>query len=207
MDVDDVIESIRRQRQAFAYGIEALHTLYNAGREAGDSLRTLPTNTDADPVYTSSLVNARMKMNRQLERATANQLGMQLVVAVGDVVSEVRPNWADDESSVIRSLRLVRNAAAHDNRIVYTSDDPRPNTSWRTVEFTEDLEGTLVFSQASVFMWRSESIEMEEGLFEAGDALALSTDVLEILLDESDSYDVGNVVGLSYDEPPDWAEW
>jgi hypothetical protein len=53
-------------------------------------------------------------------------------------------------------------------------------------------------------MWGTEKVEMVEGYFEAGDALALTTDVLELLIETSDRYDEGNVVGLSYNNSSEW---
>jgi len=48
-------------------------------------------------------------------------------------------------------------------------------------------------------MWGTESVDMEEGFMKAGDALVLTTDVLKILLPDSDTYDMTSVIGLSDD--------
>jgi hypothetical protein len=204
MEVDEAISTIRQQRQAFAYGIEAVHTLHNTGIEAGEPLKALPTKTDASPVYTSAIVNARMKMNGQLETATTNQLAMQLLVAVCEPVQRVRQHWPEDPEPTIRFLRLIRNGIAHGNEVSYCGDDPRPNTSWRGFEFTEEIEGEVLFTQPEEYMWETEQVGLNRGVFESGDALALTTDVLKILIEESDTFDVGNIVGLSHDTPPEW---
>jgi len=205
MEVDDAISTIRRQRQAFACGIKAVHTLYNTGIEAGNPFKPLPTNTDAEPVYTSALVNARMKMNSQLQTATINQLAMQLLVAVCEPIKRVRPHWPQDPEPTIRVFRLIRNGVAHGNEVSYQDNDPPPNTSWKEVEFTKEIEGEPLFTQPDEYMWETEEVDMIDGLFEAGDALALTSDVLKILIEESETFDIENIVGLSLDGPPDWA--
>jgi hypothetical protein len=203
-NTDTAIATIRRQRQAFAYGIEALHTLYNTGREASEPMKRLQTKTEAGPVYTTPLVNARKKMNTQLERATSNQLAMQLLVGVCEQVKQVRPHWPEDPSPTIRVLRLLRHGIAHGNEVSYEGDDPHPKTVWRGFKFTEEIEGDQLFTQPAEYMWGTEKVEMVEGYFEAGDALALTTDVLELLIETSDRYDEGNVVGLSYNNSSEW---
>lgn len=205
MEIDKAISTIRRQRQAFAYGIEAVHTLYNTGIKDGEPSKTLSTKTNANPVYTSAIVNSRMKMNRQLETATSNQLAMQLLVAVCEPVSRVRQHWPEDPEATIRFLRLLRHGIAHGNEVSYRGDDPPRNTSWRGFNFTEEIEGEVLFTQPDEYMWEAEQVELNEGLFEAGDALALTTDVLKILINESNTFDVGNIIGLSHDKPPEWA--
>ncbi|WP_420182857.1 hypothetical protein ACNO8S_16350 (plasmid) [Haloarcula sp. KBTZ06] len=206
MEVDEAISIIRRQRQAFAYGIEAVHTLNNAGIGSSEPLKTLPTKTGDEPVYTSAIINPNTVMSRQLETATTNQLAMQLLVAVTEPVREVREYWPEDPEPTIRFLRLLRNGIAHGNEVSYCGSDPPPNTSWRGFEFTDDIEGETLFTQPNEYIWDGEQVELKEGLFESGDALTLTTDVLEILIEESDTFDVGNIVGLSHDTPPEWTE-
>lgn len=149
-------------------------------------------------------------MNAPLKRATANQLAMQLIVGVGEAVKmyceNEGKNWAGHESPTIRFLRLVRNGVAHGNDIVLTPTDPRPNTIWRGFEITRNMEGDQLFTQPAEYTWQAEGVEMIEGHLEAGDAFVLTTDVLDELTDESDSYDEGNIIGLSKDTSSEWDE-
>jgi len=124
---------------------------------------------------------------------------MQLVVGVVDVVDTHFDRWEDHPEPTIRFLRVIRNGAGHDNRVLYTGDDPRPNTEWRGVKLTNNLEGAVIFTDVERRMWGTESVDMEEGFIEAGDALVLTTDVLKILLPDSDTYDMTSVIGLSDD--------
>ena len=110
------------------------------------------------------------------------------------------------ESSIIRFLRLVRNGVAHGNEIVLTDADPRPDTVWRGFTITQEMEDDSLFTQPAEFVWESENADMISGYMEAGDALVLTTDILEELIDESDTYDEGNIVGLSKGGAPGWDE-
>lgn len=206
MDIDETISAIRRQRQAFAFGVAGVHALYNAGLDAGNPMKPLGTKIADDLVHSSWLLPTHAQMNARLEQATANQLAMQLVVGVGDAVQRYYPQWADHNSPVIRFLRLVRNGVAHGNEIVLTDADPRANTVWRGFSITRDMEGDQLFTQPAEFAWETENVDMINGYLEAGDALVLTTDVLAELIKESDTYDEGNVVGLSKDGWPDWDE-
>jgi hypothetical protein len=206
MDIDSTISAIRRQRQAFAYGIEGVHTLFNAGIEAGDPLRPLRTQIVEDQVRSTWFLPQRMEMNTHLEQSTTNQLAMQLVVGTGDAVSTYDPEWADHDSPTIRFLRLVRNGVAHGNKIVLTAADPRPNTVWRGFEITRDMESDPLFTQPAKYIYQTEDVEMIDGHMEAGDALVLTTDVLELLIDESDAYTESNIIELPKNGWPDWDE-
>lgn len=206
MDIDETISTIRRQRQAFAFGIEGVHTLYSAGLDAGDPIKPLGTKIVDDLVHSSWLLPTHAQMNARLEQATANQLAMQLVVGVGDAVQRYDSEWADHSSPVIRFLRLVRNGVAHGNKIVLNDADPRANTAWRGFSITRDMEDDQLFTQPTEFAWETENVNMREGYIEAGDALVLTTDVLAELIKESDSYDEGNIVGLPRDGWPDHSE-
>lgn len=199
MDIDTTIRIIQKHRQAFAFGVEGVHTLFNAGIEAGEPMKPLRTSITDELVHVSFLV-PRAKMNTQLEQAATNRLAMQLLVGTGDAVKQYVDTWADHPAPEIRFLRLIRNGAAHDNRLYYTETDPRPDTAWRGVELTEEMEGDVIFTDISDLIWGAEFVDMDEGFMQAGDALALTTDILERLLPESETYDAGNVFGLTKDD-------
>lgn len=200
MHVNRTIDIIRRHRQAFAYGVEGVHALFNTGVDGGNPMKPLRTNIVKDLVH-SSFFLPRAKMNTQLEQATTNRLGMQLVVGTGDAIKQHLDNWRDNPNPEIQFLRQIRNSAAHDNRLDFRGDkDPRPDTRWREFDITEDMEGEVVFTDMSDRMWGSESVKMEQGFLEAGDALALTTDILKLLLPKSDTYGPENVIGISEGE-------
>lgn len=197
MNVNRAIHIIRRHRQAFAYGVEGVHTLFNTGIEGGNPMKPLRTNIANDLIH-STFHLTRAKLNSQLEQATTNRLGMQLVVGAGDAMKQLVDDWKNDPRPEIQFLRQIRNGAAHDNRLEFKSvKDPRPNTRWRGSDITEDMEGNIVFTDIRDRIWGSEMVEMEEGILEAGDALALTTDLLKLLIPKSEKYGPGNVIGLS----------
>lgn len=197
MDVDRAIRDILRHRQTFAYGVEGMHTLIEAGIDAGGPLKPLHTNIAGDVVH-SSYILPQVESNTQLEQATKNRLGMQLVVGVGDSVKSQADSWPDNPEPEIQFLRQIRNGAAHNNRLRFRSKaDPRPNTEWKGFAITEDMEGDVIFTDVSDRAWESEFIEIEKGFLEAGDALQLTTDILELLLPKSETYGPANVIGIS----------
>lgn len=206
MDIDETISVIRRQRQAFAFGIAGVHAIHNTGIEVREPMNPLRANIADELVHSTWLLPDRVQMNTPLEQATTNQLAMQLVVGVGDAVQNHVSEWADHESPMIRFLRLIRNGVAHGNEVALTPSDPRPNTVWRGFEITRKMEGEPLFSQPAEFVWESEDANMIDGYMEAGDGLVLTTDILEELIKESDTYDEGNVIGLPRDGWPDLSE-
>lgn len=176
-----LIYRLKQHRQAFAFGIAGIHTLYNAGSDAGELLKPLETEIEDDSVQVGWYL-PRPTMNQQLERVTENLLAAQLVVAVGDIVeNETDLGWADSDLSEVRFLRLIRNGAAHDNRLMFTDDDPRSPVVWNGFEITEDMEGDVIFTQMKYPMVYSERAELVEGFFEAGDGLSMVNDIIEIV--------------------------
>jgi hypothetical protein len=97
----------------------------------------------------------------------------------------------------------VRNAAAHDNKIDLTNKDKERDLEWRGFEITPDMEGDQLLTLPAGYIWQSEPVSLNQGYLEAGDVLALTTDVLKILIDESDTYNESNVIGLSLDKTPE----
>lgn len=207
MEVDDTISTIRRQRQAFAFGIDGVQTIYLGGAENGSPMQPLIANVVEDMTFSAWLVPESRQLNTPLKRATENQLAMQLMVGVGGAVDTYYDDWADHESATIRFLRLVRNGVAHGNKIVLTDADPRPDTEWRGFKITRNMEDDQLFTQPADFTWQPDQVEMVEGHLEAGDAYVLATDVLAELLKDSDTYDEGNIISLSKNEGSEWEEW
>lgn len=177
-----IIYQLKKTRQAFAFGVESIHTLYNAGLDAGDPLKTLRANIEDDPVPTG-LYLPRAKMNRQLEQATENLLAAQLVVAVGDIVKNRSSfKWVGSDVPEVQFLRQIRNGAAHDNRLEFRrADDPVDPTRWNGFELTEDMDGRVIFTEMRYPMVYSESGELIEGFFEAGDAFSLVDDIIQLV--------------------------
>lgn len=196
MDVDIALQNIAKHQQAFAYGIIGAHTLFDQGMEQSEPMRPLRTNIADDLVHAGFYV-PQAKLNTPLEQATTNRLGMQLVVGVGDVVDQYTNSWHDHEEPLIRFLYHIRNGAAHNNRFEFRRPkDPIPGTEWRGQKLTEDMEGEPVFTDIKGRSWSRSDAERLDGLLEAGDALALSADVLAYLLSKSDQLGPENFVGI-----------
>lgn len=190
-----IVYQLKRNRQAFAFGIESIHTLYNAGLDAGDPLKTLRAKIEDDPVPTA-LYLPRAKMNQQLEQATENLLAAQLVVAVGDIIKNRSSfEWVSSDVPEIQFLRQIRNGAAHDNRLDFRRDeDPVDPTRWNCFEITEGMEDKVIFTEMEYPMVYSEGGELIEGFFEAGDAFSLVDDIIRMVEED---------VGIPDDEVPD----
>lgn len=77
-------------------------------------------------------------------------------------------------------LRCVRNAAAHNNRLS-VSEDVRPVPAWRGCQLTSDMHGDRAFTEASGQIDFAESVGLDQGLLEPGDALLLVNDVIDYL--------------------------
>jgi len=156
------------------------------GLEGGVPMEPLETNIESDVVSVGPYL-PRVKMNYQLYQATANRLAMQLMVAVGDSYKTNMSGWKDAEEPEVQFLRHIRNAAAHNNQIKFESpEDPRENTHWEGFSLTREMEGRQVFPDFSKIIVGTETVEFEEGFFEAGDAFSLASDVLAILVERSD---------------------
>lgn len=199
MDIDETIHSIIKHRQAFAYGVEGVRTMLDSEGYEIYHTTNLRTNITDDVIHPGVFFHESTQ-NPMLTRATENRLGMQLIVGVGDAVRDVTDSWSKYDEPEIRFLRLIRNGAAHDNRLQFHRNDPRPGTEWRGLEIAPEMEGNLIFTDMAGRVFGEEVGGLEEGFMEAGDALALSTDILEILLPKSETYGPGNVIGLSEDD-------
>jgi hypothetical protein len=184
-EATELITTIRQQRQAFAYGIESIHTLFNTG--ATDRMKPLRTAHIDELVNSSWLLPQRAKMNTALQQAASNGLAMQLLVAVHGAIDEydVGHQWMDDDEThpTFLFLRRVRNAVAHGNKV----DDRLINTSgeWRGFSFVDEMRGMRVFTQPEAFDFDLSTIETEAGVLEVGDALVLVDDVLYELATEA----------------------
>jgi len=198
MDIETAISIIRRQRQAFAFGIEGIQTLYIHGTERTEPMQPLRTKVVDELPFSAFLLPNRRQLNSPLKWATANQLAIQLIIGIAEPVKNTPYGeaWEDHESATIRFLRRVRNAAAHGNEIEYRNSFPRPDTVWRGFQFTHEMEGEPLFSQPAEFTWEAEDVKMVEGYFESGDAFVLTEDILRELVNESDSCEESDIVEL-----------
>lgn len=177
-----LIFRLKKQRQAFAYGIHGVDTLFNTGMDGANPLKQLRTQITDETVRVGWHL-PRVKMNRNLERTTVNMLAAQLVIVAGDAIEKNSSvAWRDNSIPDIQFLRQIRNGAAHNNRLEFKRDsDPVSPTAWEGYEITESMEGELIFTIPKYPLVYSESVEMNEGFFGAGDAFALVSDVIEML--------------------------
>lgn len=118
-------ERIERDRQAFAYAIFGLWTLYNAGNEGTSVTRELETNLTDEQAYLFPYL-PRTKMNRELVRASGGRIAANLLIAVCERLKR-SDQWGDEfrQEPLFQFLRHVRNAAVHDNRLC-VSTGPHP---------------------------------------------------------------------------------
>jgi hypothetical protein len=181
-----LITTIRQQRQAFAYGVEGIHTLFSTGTT--DSMKPLATAHIDDLVHSSWLLSRQVKMNTALQQAALNGLAIQLLVAVHGAIEEydAGEQWMDDNEKhpVFVFLRRIRNGAAHGNKV----DDQLINLpgEWRGFSFVDEMRGTRVFAQPETFAYDLSTVNMEAGVLEVGDALVLIDDVLYELVTETE---------------------
>jgi len=188
-----LITTIRQQRQAFAYGVECIHTLFNTGLT--DAMKPLATAHVHELVHSSWLLSKRPKMNTALQQAASNGLAIQLLVAVHGAIEEYNAGeqWMNDDENhpIFVFLRRVRNAAAHGNRVDNKLIDK--SGEWRDFSFVDEMRGMRVFPQPETFAYDLTTIDIEAGVLEVGDALVLIDDVLYELVTETEVVEVSEV--------------
>jgi hypothetical protein len=175
-------ERIERDRQAFVYAMFGLRTLYNAGSESASLTRELDANLADGPVYLFSHL-PRTKMNRELLKAAGGRIAANLLITVYERLKR-SSRWDDEfaDEPMFQFLRCVRNAAAHDNRLS-VSADLRPTPTWQGYQLTSDTNGTRVFAEAGGEIDFAESVGLNQGLLEPGDALLLVNNIADYLSD------------------------
>ncbi len=203
-DIEELIDRMNRELEATTYALRSIEIAVVHGGYA-DTDSVVRTNI-ADNEFQlrdwrnlgDRFVSRELEWNYPTARGAANRMSAMLVGTVCEILDPQEGLVWDQKNlhdhAEMQFLRRVRNGVFHGNRFGFRNYNGS-GAAWRGCELTMEMKNKPVFTEIEgnrLYLAGPESRndfdvgrDINEGLLEAGDGLALVDDIIDILIEET----------------------